>query len=101
MMISKQPLYIKGINASNQELMKESAFGAMGMFIFLFSTSVIYLCYNSNRDEEHHIRSQGYMRPRMHQQRGAAMSDYLVELPDSSPSSGESDDHTEPTPLLI
>jgi hypothetical protein len=56
MMISKQPLYIQGINPTNQEITKESAFGAMGMFIFLFSTSVVYLCYHKFHDEEDVIR---------------------------------------------
>ena len=55
-MISKQPLYIQGINATNQEITKESAFGAMGMFIFLFSSSMIYLCYHKCYDEEEIIR---------------------------------------------
>ena len=55
-MISKQPLYIQGINSSNQEITKESAFGAMGMFIFLFSTSIVYLCYHKCHDEEDNIR---------------------------------------------
>ena len=55
-MISKQPLYIQGINPSNQEITKESAFGAMGMFIFLFSSSMVYLCYHKCRDEEDVIR---------------------------------------------
>mmetsp|Transcript_11442 Transcript_11442/g.23413 ORF Transcript_11442/g.23413 Transcript_11442/m.23413 type:complete len:156 (-) Transcript_11442:349-816(-) len=97
MMISKQPLYIKGIDANNQEMMKESAFGAMGMFIFLFSSSLIYLCYSSRHDNEHHIRSQGYMRPRAQRQRG--IGDYLVELPDSH-QSGDSDEHEQSTTLI-
>ncbi len=97
MMVSKQPLYIKGIDASNQEMMKESAFGAMGMFIFLFSSSVMYLCYSSRRDDEYRIRSQGYMRPRAQRQRG--VGDYLVELPDAH-QSGDSDDHEQTTTLI-
>ncbi|KAL7513847.1 hypothetical protein ACHAXN_012476 [Cyclotella atomus] len=80
-MISRQPLYIQGINPTNQEITKESAFGAMGMFIFLFGTSTIYLCYHKN--EEDTIRSQGYMRPG---QRDLRISDYEVEIPESSPS---------------
>ncbi|KAL9181219.1 hypothetical protein ACHAXT_010024 [Thalassiosira profunda] len=68
-----------GIDESNQELTKESAFGAMGMFIFLFSSSVIYLCLHKQRDDEHAIRSQGYMRPGM-QAGGLRLSDYQVEL---------------------
>eukprot|EP00804_Cyclotella_cryptica_P014780 CCRYP_020121-RB/>CCRYP_020121-RB protein AED:0.27 eAED:0.27 QI:285/1/1/1/1/1/2/470/184 len=86
-MISKQPLYIQGINSSNQEITKESAFGAMGMFIFLFSSSMIYLCYHKCHDEEEIIRSQGYVRPG---QRALRISDYevQVEIPSaaSSPS---------------
>ena len=80
-MIKNQPLYIKGIDASNQELTKESAFGAMGMFIFLFSSSAIYICCYKNRDNEHHLRSQGYMRPSGVQRLGSR--DYHVELPGS------------------
>ena len=55
-MISNQPLYIKGIGSENQEITKQSAYGAMGMFIFLFSSSMIYLCYHKRRDEEYNIR---------------------------------------------
>jgi hypothetical protein len=62
-MIKYQPLFILGIDKNNQELTKESAFGAMGMFIFLFSISVIYLCLQNRRDSELLIRSQGYIRP--------------------------------------
>ena len=95
-MIKYQPLFIKGINESNQELTKESAFGAMGMFIFLFSSSVLYLCFHKHHDEEHAIRSQGYMRPQM-QAGGQRMSDYQVELPHSvaSASHQNSDDSDE------
>lgn len=62
-MIKYQPLFILGIDKNNQELTKESAFGAMGMFIFLFSISVIYLCLQKRHDTELMIRSQGYIRP--------------------------------------
>ena len=89
-MIKNQPLFIKGINEHNQELTKESAFGAMGMFIFLFSSSVIYLCCHKSRDDEHAIRSQGYMRP-LHQSAGGQhMSDYQVELSHSGHGLSES-----------
>lgn len=101
MMISKQPLYIKGIDSTNQEITKESAFGAMGMFIFLFSSSVVYLCYNKHHDEEHDIRSRGYMRPGSQGSevgvtsrggfRDLRMSDYQVEMP---PSASNSPDNT-------
>ena len=94
-MIKKQPLYIKGIDNSNQELTKESAFGAMGMFIFLFTSSAIYICCYKNRDEEHHLRKQGYMRPSAMQRLGSR--DYHVELP-YSPSlelQNDSDDEVE------
>jgi len=80
-MIKNQPLYIKGIDASNQELTKENAFGAMGMFIFLFSSSAIYICCYKHRNNEHQIRSQGYMRPSAMQRLGSR--DYHVELPHS------------------
>eukprot|EP00985_Skeletonema_marinoi_P025501 scaffold18825_cov125-Skeletonema_marinoi.AAC.3 len=80
-MIKNQPLYIKGIDASNQELTKENAFGAMGMFIFLFSSSAIYICCYKHRNNEHEIRSQGYMRPSAMQRLGSR--DYHVELPHS------------------
>ena len=86
LMIKNQPLYIKGIDESNQELTKESAFGAMGMFMFIFTASVIYLCYlryHKRYDgSEHAIRSQGYMRPGSAS--GMRMSDYQVELPHSA-----------------
>lgn len=94
-MIKHQPLYIKGIDAKNQELTKESAFGAMGMFIFLFAMSVGYLCMKGRRDDEHAIRAQGYMRPQM-QAGGMRMSDYQVEMPRSESSHQiASDDHHE------
>jgi hypothetical protein len=80
-MIKNQPLYIKGIDASNQELTKENAFGAMGMFIFLFTSSAIYICFYKHRDNDRHLRSQGYMRPRAMQRLGSR--DYHVELPHS------------------
>lgn len=80
-MIKNQPLYIKGIDSSNQELTKENAFGAMGMFIFLFTSSAIYICFYKHRDNDRHLRSQGYMRPRAMQRLGSR--DYHVELPHS------------------
>lgn len=76
-MIKDQPLFIKGIDETNQELMKESAFGAMGMFTFIFTSSVVYQCLHRNENDEDSIRCQGYMRP-SHQM---AMSDYQVEMP--------------------
>jgi hypothetical protein len=78
-MIKKQPLYIKGIDDSNQHVTKTSAFGAMGMFIFLFTASAVYICFYKHRDSEHHLRSQGYMRPI---QRSGSRG-YHVELPHS------------------
>lgn len=98
-MIKYQPLFIKGIDASNQELTKESAFGAMGMFIFLFTSSVLYLCFHKHHDDEHLLRSQGYMRPQM-QAGGMRMSDYQVELPHSVCSAQDSDDEDEFSPVL-
>jgi hypothetical protein len=83
-----------GIDKSNQELTKESAFGAMGVFIFLFVSSVIYLCLHKHRDEELVIRSQGYMRPQL-QGGGARRNDYLVELPNSVHSTNNSYDEDE------
>lgn len=80
-MIKHQPLYIKGIDASNQELTKQNAFGAMGMFIFLFTSSAIYICFYKHRDDEHDLRSQGYMRPSAMSRLGSR--DYHVELPHS------------------
>mmetsp|Transcript_8394 Transcript_8394/g.18814 ORF Transcript_8394/g.18814 Transcript_8394/m.18814 type:complete len:198 (-) Transcript_8394:372-965(-) len=102
LMIKHQPLYIKGIDASNQELTKESAFGAMGMFLFLFTSSVLYLCFHKHHDEEHSIRAQGYMRPQM-QAGGMRMSDYQVELPRSvsSPQNSDSEDDDEFAPVLL
>jgi len=98
-MIKIQPIYIKGIDLSNQELTKESAFGAMGMFIFLFTLSVVYLCFRKIRREshdEHAIRARGYMRPLNLQSR----SSNGVELPNSgiasavhSDSEEEDDEH--------
>jgi len=100
-MIKHQPLYIKGIDASNQELTKESAFGAMGMFLFLFTSSMLYLCLHKHRDDEHAIRSQGYMRPQM-QARGMRMSDYQVELPRSvCDQDSDSEDDDEFAPVLL
>jgi len=91
-MIKHQPLFIKGIDESNQELTKESAFGAMGMFIFIWSSSVIYICIHKNHDEEGAIMAQGYMRPGM-QAGGQRLSDYEVEIPHSESSQHISDDH--------
>lgn len=101
-MIKNQPLFIKGIDESNQEHTKESAFGAMGMFIFLFTSSVLYLCCHKRHDDEHAIRAQGYMRPQM-QAGGQRLSDYQVELPISesgSPHVSDSEEHDEFTPVL-
>jgi len=104
LMIKHQPLFIKGIDDTNQEVMKESAFGAMGMFIFIWSSSVIYICIHKNRDEEGAIRAQGYMRPHM-QAGGQRLSDYEVEIPYSESSQHisddhDDDDHDEFTPVL-
>ena len=92
--IKYQPLFIMGIDKSNQELTKESAFGAMGMFMSLFISSVIYLCLHKHRDEELVIRSQGYMRPQL-QGGGTMRNNYLVELPHSVPSAHNSFDEDE------
>ena len=51
-MIKHQPLFIKGIDESNQELTKESAFGAMGMFIATFAVSVIGILRTSPNEKE-------------------------------------------------
>lgn len=109
-MIKHQPLFIKGISEENQELTKESAFGAMGMFIFLFTSSVLYLCCNKNRDSEQVIRSQGYMRPGS-SSGGMRMSDYQVELPhsvseqqhldDEHLDDDHDDEHDEFAPVLL
>jgi len=99
-LIKNQPLFIKGIDESNQELTKESAFGAMGMFIFLFTSSVLYLCFHKHHDSEHAIRAQGYMRPHM-QSGGMRMSDYQVELPHSVPNSESDDEDDEFAPVLL
>lgn len=100
-LIKYQPLFIKGINETNQELTKESAFGAMGMFIFLFSSSALYLCFHKHHDDEHAIMAQGYMRPQM-QAGGMRMSEYQVELPhsESSPQIADATDD-EFAPVLI
>merc|ERR1712157_692150 len=79
-MIKNQPLLIKGIDQTNQEITKESAFGAMGMFAFIFASSVLYLYMHRNKNDEHAIRSRGYMRPT--NQHG--LSDFQVEMPFSS-----------------
>ena len=100
MMIKHQPLFIKGIDESNQELTKESAFGAMGMFIFLFSSSVIYLCVHKQRDDEHAIRAQGYMRPHM-QAGGMRLSDYQVELSFSEGHNSDDDEHEQERNSLL
>jgi hypothetical protein len=82
-MIKYQPLFILGIDKDNQELTKESAFGAMGMFIFLFSISTIYLCLQKRRDTERMIQSQGYIRPPQPQGGGiiGRRNQMFVELP--------------------
>lgn len=96
-MIKIQPIYIKGISESNQEITKESAFGAMGMFIFLFTLSVVYLCYRKYRREyddhdENAIRARGYMRPLNLQSRS---SNNGVELPNAGISALHSDSEEE------
>jgi hypothetical protein len=82
-MIKIQPIFIKGINESNQEITKESAFGAMGMFIFSFTLSTAYLCWRkflgNDQNDECAIRARGYMRP-LNLQHGSGS---LVELPNS------------------
>ena len=96
-MIKIQPIYIKGISESNQEITKESAFGAMGMFIFLFTLSMVYLCYRKYRREyddhdENAIRARGYMRPLNLQSRS---SNNGVELPNAGISVLHSDSEEE------
>ena len=96
-MIKIQPIYIKGISVSNQEITKESAFGAMGMFIFLFTLSIVYLCFRKYRREydihdENAIRARGYMRPLNLQSRS---SNGGVELPNSGISAFHSDSEEE------
>jgi len=95
-MISKQPLYIKGIGPHNQELTKESAFGAMGMFLFLFTLSLFYLCCikGIRGGGEGEGRHRGYMRP-MRPPPPRGLSEYQVELSDSSPESDRSIDESE------
>ena len=101
LMIKHQPLFIKGISEENQELTKESAFGAMGMFIFLFTSSVLYLCFNKNRNSEDTLRSQGYMRPGSSLSRGGMrMSDYQVSM-ELSVSRQNSHDDDEMEPILL
>eukprot|EP00581_Thalassiosira_minuscula_P014923 CAMPEP_0183729714 /NCGR_PEP_ID=MMETSP0737-20130205/31008_1 /TAXON_ID=385413 /ORGANISM="Thalassiosira miniscula, Strain CCMP1093" /LENGTH=144 /DNA_ID=CAMNT_0025961979 /DNA_START=149 /DNA_END=583 /DNA_ORIENTATION=+ len=97
-MIKHQPLFIKGIDHTNQELTKESAFGAMGMFIFIFTLSSVYLCLH-RRPAEYEIKAQGYMRPQMQGGRHR-MSDYQVELPHSA-SSQNSEEDDEYAPVLL
>ena len=46
MLISKQPFYIRGLESVEE--CRDSAFGAMGVFIFTFTISVGYLIYESN-----------------------------------------------------
>mmetsp|Transcript_23627 Transcript_23627/g.31388 ORF Transcript_23627/g.31388 Transcript_23627/m.31388 type:complete len:135 (-) Transcript_23627:542-946(-) len=98
-MISKQSFYIKGID--DPETFKDSAFGAMGLFIATFVLSIVYLMYDSccaYRFTPHDnmydsVPSPGYGLP-------PGMTDYEVnmELPRSSGSStvGYSDS---PSPL--
>jgi len=101
-MIKHQPLFIKGID--DIELAKENAYGAMGMFMFIFCSSVLYMCFYTNRSEEHTIMAQGYMRPQL-QAGGARLSDYEVELqlPNSvvPPVRLHSDNIDEFTPVLL
>eukprot|EP00956_Cyclotella_meneghiniana_P023510 scaffold45879_cov79-Cyclotella_meneghiniana.AAC.1 len=52
---------------------------------------MVYLCYHKCVDEEDVIRSQGYMRPG---QRDLRLSDYEVEIPESSPSDSDSPDNS-------
>ena len=40
-----QPFYVSGLE--DIEAAKSSAFGALGLFIFAFATSLVYLCYDS------------------------------------------------------
>lgn len=94
-MIRDQPIFIKGVNETNQELMKESAFGAMGMFIFLFSSSVIYLFLHRKHQSEDDIMARGYMRPPMQSSGAMRMSDYQVELPRSEHGSPYNSDEGE------
>lgn len=93
-MISRQPLYIKGINKENQELTKESAFGAMGMFLFLFTLSLFYLCCVKGIRGNSRGMHPGYMRP-MRPPPPRGLSDYQVELSDSSPESERSLEESE------
>jgi len=101
-MIKHQPLFIKGID--DMELAKKNVYGAMGMFMFIFCSSVLYICFYKNRSEEHAIMAQGYMRPQL-QAGGARLSDYEVELqlPNSVvPSMRQhSDNIDEFTPVLL
>lgn len=45
MMIIKQPFLLVGLKDYDE--CKDTAFGTMWLFIFLFVTSVIYICYDS------------------------------------------------------
>uniref|UniRef100_A0A7S0GJU4 Uncharacterized protein n=1 Tax=Proboscia inermis TaxID=420281 RepID=A0A7S0GJU4_9STRA len=50
-MVTKQPFYVGGLD--DEDSAKESAFGAMGTFIFTFILSVIGIIYDSkNQDTE-------------------------------------------------
>merc|ERR1712183_766181 len=73
--IKHQPLFIKGID--DQELAKENAFGAMGMFMFIFFSSVLYIFFHKRPDDDH-IMAQGYVRPQ-HRAGATRLSDYQVE----------------------
>lgn len=101
-MIKHQPFFIKGID--DMELAKKNAYGAMGMFMFIFCSSVLYIWFYKNRSEEHAIMAQGYMRPQL-QAGGARLSDYEVELqlPNSvvPPMRQHSDNIDEFTPVLL
>lgn len=101
-MIKHQPLFIKGID--DQELAKENAFGAMGMFMFIFCSSALYIFFHKRHDEDHAIMSQGFMRPHL-QAGGTRLSDYEVELQlplsVSPPSRLDSDEIDEFTPVLL
>ena len=108
-MIKNQPLFIKGIDASNQELTKQNAFGAMGMFIFLFTSSAVYICfYKNRRDDEHRIRAQGYTSPGRGMHRFGSRDYHTVELPPSphnstlemNESDGEEDEDDEMSHIL-
>merc|ERR1711957_490425 len=100
--IKHQPLFIKGID--DQELAQANAFGAMGMFMFIFCSSLLYIFFHTHRDEEHALIVQGYMMPQL-QAGGTRLSDYQVELqlPHSLVplSRLDSDEIDEFTPVLL